>query len=499
MWARKRSTACRRALRPVVTLLLAALFLSSFLSAGCSVSERPAWRHPGFDPNGTNSYPVAWNPDWKPTRVAAVGAPVYTPDEEPSAFLGDVWGSPDPELVLADRAELSVLDMDGRLLGRFPFPVDRAAPAFLHDMDADGKLDLVAGSVEETEPTFFVMNGAGETIHHYTVEETSRDYRSFKPRFVRDKTLYIMTQENWVDSPRGFIRYSLPDEREDWEFHIPGDPEDLRIRERSDGEVRFVTSYVTRPTGFGLFLGIERIRMDAGSDAGAHLIQFDEAGRTHTAAPIRPGGEVLRGDLDIYPLPAGAAADFFMLRRPVAEVGLGADPTAVDLFTLQAAGAESSRPEITASRRVSDGNFRGVRLLQTREGLRTALLWRSEEGPVLELLDEELRSTLRTAVPGTAVRMPSVMSDGATSVALSADVPIEEAHVGLGPVLDLPGDDRGPSLFVFAGDELLLFDHGRSWQPVLTTEGGRRLLLTANRDGGLLVTIGDRVEIWRLR
>jgi hypothetical protein len=91
------------------------------------------------------------------------------------------------------------------------------------------------------------------------------------------------------------------------------------------------------------------------------------------------------------------------------------------------------------------------------------------------------------------------MSHGATSVALSADVPIEEAHVGLGPVLDLPGDDRGPSLFVFAGDELLLFDHGRSWHPVLTTEGGRRLLLTANRDGGLLVTIGDRVEIWRLR
>ena len=480
-------------------VLLAVLFLSSLLLAGCSASEMPAWRHPGFDPNGTNTYPVAWNPDWKATRVAAVGRPVYTPGGETSAFLGDVWGSAEPELVLADHADLSVLDMDGRLLGRFPFPVDRAAPAFLNDIDADGKLDLVAGSVEETEPSFFVMNGAGKTIHHYLVEETSRDYRSFKPRFVRGNALYIMAQENWVDSPRGFIRYSLPDGREDWEFHIPGDPQDLRIRESLDGTARFVTSYLTRPTGYGLFLGIDRIRMEAGSDAEAHLIQFDEAGRTLTAEPIRPGEEVLRGDLDMYPLPSHAAADFFMLRRPVAEIGIDADPTAVDLFMLQAAGREASRPEITGSRRVSGGNFRGVRHLETREGLRTALLWRSEKGVVLELLDEELRSLVRTAVPGTAVGMPSAGSDGAASVALSADAPIEEPHVGFGPVLDLPGDNRAPALFVFAGDELLLYDHTLSRHPVLTTEGGRRLLLTANRDGGLLVTLGDRVEIWRLR
>ncbi len=474
----------------LVSVVLAAIILA----AGCAGTSPEPWRYPAYDARDTHTYPSVWKDEW---RVEPHATFDLAGDSAVTGFIGDVRGSAAPEILVASATQLDIYAMDGRRLGRYGYPVAHALPGFLLDVDADGKLDLVAGSFEEAEPSFFIINGRGKVTYHYAVDRADRDYRSLEPVVHHGLDVYLMTRENWVDSPRGFIRYSLKRNRGMWEFLVPGDPLDLRPATRAGSEPRFVVSYATRPTGWSRFLGTDHSRRPEGIDAATRMIFFGESGRIHGAPVIVNDGVPLSGNARIFPLEEAGSGEFLVMRDFLNYEGTDPDPPWVDFFIVSLAGGYEETPRIRASERYTLSTYRDFRLIETARGTRLVLLLQAAQGFHLEVRDRELGLLRELEFPTQAAATEQDLSR-AGRTALTTGSPQSDSPVRLGPVLADPDEREDPRVFVMRDGGLYLVSTQLSSVRIADAEGVRRVLPWLGPRGGWLVTLGRQGEIFRV-
>ena len=465
------------------------------LAAGCAGGSPEPWRYPAYDARDTHAYPAVWKGEWRVERHATFD--LYG-ESAATGFVGDVRGSAAPEILVASATQLDIYDMNGRRLGSYGYPVAHALPGFLLDVDADGKLDLVAGSFEEAEPSFFIINGRGRVTYHYAVDQADRDYRSLEPVVHHGSDVYLMTRENWVDSPRGFIRYSLKRNRGVWEFLVPGDPLDLRPTTRAGSEPRFVVSYATRPTGWSRFLGTDHSLGPKGIDAATRIIQFRASGRIHGAPVIVNDGTPLSGNARIFPLGDADTGDYLVIRDFLNYEGTDPNPPWVDFFIVKGRGADAETARTSASQRYTLSTYRDFRLVETTRGTRLVLLLRSAEGFELEVRDRQLRLLRTQRLPTPAAATEQALAR-AGRTALTTGAPHADSPVRLGPVLADPKGREDPRIFLMRDGGLYLVSPRLATVRIADVGGARRVLPLLGPRGGWLVTLGERGEVFRVQ
>ncbi|MFP4484414.1 MAG: hypothetical protein ACLFO1_06125 [Spirochaetaceae bacterium] len=487
----RRSPRLPVALRRLVLATPAAALL---LYAGCAGNDPEPWRYTAFDAGDTHTYPRGWRDEWEVEPHAAFDLPGHTAG---AAFLGDVRGSDAPEIIVASANRLEVFAMDGRHLGSYGYPVAHAVPGFLMDADSDDKLDLVAGSFEEANPTFFVINGRGKVIYRHAVSEGRRDYRSIEPVVHENGAVYLMTRENWVDSPRGFIRYSLEKHREVWEFLIPGDPLDLRPVGDDTDPPRFVVSYATRPTGGSRRFGIDHSRQFKGIDAATRIIEFEESGRISRAPVIWNGGVPLSGNARVFPLGENDRSDFLVIRDFLNYQGTDPDPPWVDFLIVRSGGGDADIARTVAFARYTLSTYRDFRLLQTSRGPLVVLLLQDADGFHLELRDGELELLRTLTFPGSAATTDGERTR-AGRTAITTGAPAVDSPVRLGPVFSDPDALVEPLVTVLRDGGLYLYDTRLTGRRIASVDGARTVLPWLGPDGGRLVVLGERGEVLRV-
>lgn len=505
------------ALVPLLWLTLSVLGCS----AGAGDNAAPAWRYPGFDPRDSLRYPVSWRDDWELEQVALLdhlppGAPQVPNPSEPSGpadpgtaaappgtpsarqryrgFIGDMLGSRRPELVLATPRGFTVYALDGSLRARYSAPLNSAAPAFLMDFDGDRKLDLLLGSVAEAQPTFLVVNGMGRLVYRYRITDNSRDFGSLIPVLAEGDAVYLLAEEHWVDSPRGFIRYSASRQEEDWTFRVPGNPLDLRPVEaptsRPDQPAsRFVVSYATRSTGFASSVGREPARELRGIDALTRLIEFGASGCTHAVAPVRDGNLPVSGNAQFYPLPETAPGDYLLRLDRLDHPGAGPDEHAALSFSVVEKGPGAGLPARVLSRvETTVGSVLDFRIVTVEGAVGFLFLVREGRRYFLEFRDGALELQARRLIyrDGAAAAAP----DGAA---------VGPVAVHLGPVLQGREEGASPSLLLLTPGKLHLLDANLRIRTLAEVSGGRQVLVNLGAQGGRLVVLGRENVIYRVQ
>ena len=454
------------ALRRMTGLLAVLLSLSALLS--CDGTQAAAWRYPGFDANHSHVYPVAWNETWTVREERRIPHPT---DGRGIVLLGDVRGTSSPELLFANDRSMTLLSLDGRRIDDLDLPVVPAAPGFLFHADRDGKLDLAVGSANQAEPTFFAVNGFGRSVHRYSIDGTARDYRSLIPALSAGGEIYLMTREHWVDSPRGFIRYSPNSGAEAWEYRVPGNPIDVLV-DSGGREPTFLVSYTTRPTGYARVLGTSHEREPPGIDALLRLIRFDETGRTRSAALVKVGGEPLAGNARLYPVP-GDSTSLLMRHDQINYADAGGPAEFLDFHLFR----DTPRDETTepaASHRFDSSAFIDFRFLSGHGKTHLLVLLRRGDRSVLELRDLELELQRSVSVPSKA------------------------AEPRLGTVLADPNGTGEPSFFVLAGASLFRYGADLGLRGRFDSPGASEMLVHLNGDGGTIVLLGDTLALMRV-
>ncbi|NBC30075.1 MAG: hypothetical protein GVY29_08810, partial [Spirochaetes bacterium] len=373
---------------------LLGILLSVWAVLSCDGTQSAAWRYSGFDANHSNVYPVAWDESWTVRDERRIPHPA---DGRGIVLLGDVRGTSAPELLFADDRSLTLLSLDGTRIDELDLPVVPAAPGFLFHADQDGKLDLAVGSANQAEPTFFATNGFGRSVHRYSIDGTARDYRSLIPALIADGEIYLMTREHWVDSPRGFIRYSPQSADEAWEYRVPGNPLDL-VMDSGGQEPTFLVSYTTRPTGHARMLGTSHERKPAGIDALLRVIRFDAAGHTRSATLVTVDGEPLAGNAHLYPVPGpvpGSGSAVLMRHDQINYADAGGPADFIDFHLFRGVPRDEAI-EPASSHRFGSSEFIDFRFLRAHGETHLLVLLRRAGRTVLELrtLDFELQSSV---------------------------------------------------------------------------------------------------------
>lgn len=443
-------------------------FAAAFVA--CDGGGAEPWRYTGFDANHSHSYPIAWRDTWTVREERRFPHPN---EGRGMVLAGDVRGSAAPELLFADDRHVTVLSLAGKQIDRFAMPVVPAAPGFLFHADRDGKLDLAVGSANQAEPTFFATNGLGRSVHQYSIDETARDYRSLIPVVRSQDEIYLMTREHWVDSPRGFIRYSLESRTEAWEYRIPGNPIDLRVDDTSHSRT-FLVSYTTRPTGHARVIGTAHEPADAGIDALVRLIRFDESGHTQAASLVNVRGEPLAGNAHLYPVP-GMPGSALLRHDQIAYADAAGPADFVDFHLLPVTDEGEARTEAQYSHRFHAAAFVDFRLLEVDGEALLVVLLRRDGETVLELRDLEF--ALRGEVP----------------------VPSNATEPRLGTVLSDPSGSEAPSFFVLAGPSLLRYGADLELLDRFDSPGAKTMLVSLDEEGGTVVLVGDTVRIMSVR
>lgn len=503
----------------LLALVLLTLTLGS-CAFGPGEHAAPDWRYPDVDSQDSLRYPVAWREEWSLERMAVLdhlparspqvpnpsepsgpadpgtaAAPPGTPSARRSyrGFFGDVRGNSRPELILATPKAFVVYDLDGALLGSYSIPLETAVPAFLMDFDGDRKLDLLLGSVGEVQPTFLVMNGMGRLIYRYRISDSSRDYGSLIPVLPEGDAIYLLAEEHWVDSPRGFIRYSVSKHEEEWTFRVPGNPLDLRPAEKparngAAAEPVFVVSYATRSTGMARYIGTEPARELQGLDALTRLIQFGASGRSDAAALVLDRNLPMSGNAQLYPLPAGAPGDYLLrLDRLGQDAAVPGERASLRFFSVEK-GPGGSRPARVLSRlatRVDE--VLDFRIVPTETSVSFLFLVREGERYFLERRDGAFElQTRRLVHPEAAPRG----SEGPAS---------DGVAVHLGPVLQAREEGAGASLLLLTPGKLLLADGDLRLRTLAEVSGGRQVLVNLSQTGGRLLVLGRETVMYRVQ
>lgn len=526
-----------RVLRKTAGITFTACFILAILS-GCKKSDKALAGLSGFGeehlkPANHPMDKVHGTPPW--STLTSVNRTDLPPLSGTNTLLatGDVLGTEEPEIVVADTSSVCVFSLQGKPITQRTYKDKNIRPAFLYDADRDGKLDILCGSTSSGDLSIRMINGFGNVVRKFSVSSEEKTYTSLLPRFVYNGSLFVVAKEGWIDSPRGVLAFTFPDFSTRWLFSLPSNPVELCVRFTEKGDEVLTISHITRHTGMYPRLGTFDHKLKPG-DASIRLFQTNSAGDIINYRQIMPAknhiwnrnpeysGEGIKnitfqaplaGIGLFYPLGTSCTDPFILIQNVFED-----DPAAPYFFvhcvtgyasdTDISTGIESLRGELnpqmesppgknSAGRIVSSagpfpGRFTDLRLLPSDRGANNAdgdcrrftdwdivLLSRPSESEAtmeLTLLSPDLRMISRKAFNGTAAC--------------------------LGPVLRGPSQKGGKEItrfFFAAADRLYVLDSLLREINSLKADNPRALRYWERENKRLLISAGKSLEIWELK
>lgn len=435
-----------RAHRAIVVLCVVGLL------ASCARQPAASWlRHRG-DENG--SYRVVLelprhllpsaDPEapWPQAARADIALPAHSPPAYGDArqtgtalFVGDVRGGPESEIVLHSQRRLSVLAEGGRPHFTTEYEDYRRLPFGLHDLDKDGKLDILSGSLHAARPTIRAVSGSGVDVFRYSINPALRGYSSLFVGSIGPEHMLLINRELWPTDARGATAIDPAGQELLWTFFVPASPLGVATQWDADGSPVYTFSQVARYNG--MFLGVgDGSRSIFGADASmfliraaadgslllAELLDFEDvaAPRISRFQPFGPAAQddlLAAVDIEYRTRPDAGASEVFVEQQPswLYRVGVDGEVTAARRF----------EPFELVDFRIRTGTPGGLFLLLQSNGL-----WR------LETTDRDFRPLavrdLRgPAALGAVVESPENQDDGTDELTFDSLLFVQEGDVML--------------------------------------------------------------------
>ncbi|MEX2445541.1 MAG: hypothetical protein WD492_18225 [Alkalispirochaeta sp.] len=444
------------------------MILTCMLSIGCTSSDEPEWRYPGYDATESHAYPATNSLDGEPHyRVVRS----LQPGEQPQKLLiADVRGGAAPELVITTNKTLNIHPLHGRRHLQVKLPTGTLEAGFVADLDGDNKGELMLGAGGE-QPRVYAMNGAGQVVLKVQVDTERGVYQRTLPLLLTGDTLIAIARPGTAYTPRGVLAFSTGSGVLDWMYSVPFDPCGAIALPDPTGRSRIILHTNLSFQGTYPYLGVQR-HEERRADAELHLVEMDTTGSTQRALSIGGPTRAVIGNGTYFLLETGKRTPLLLLREVepghvYGDVAYDAALHVVDRVT----GEIEESYEVPNGWRVGD-----VRVLPASEegGFAVILLVRSDTAPSrLIALDSRLRPLVtREAVKAT-----------------------------LGPVLDYDGREA-TRLVVTTKEGLLIYDrhlHPTGTYPVI--EGSSlgsvtAIAYTEYRGSAYVAALGRELHLW---